>query len=192
MTFLVARHLAPLVMAGVCLAADTGDGLAAEPVRSAYETESAMIHNFTKFIEWPQSALGAPGAPVFVGVRGDDLLLPVLAAALRDKTIYGHPIVVRRFDADSELKSCAVLVVGIANRRELRRIMQSIGRAPVLTVGEGAQFTQSGGVIALIREGTRIRFEINPDAADRAHLTVSSKLLRLAKVWREADVSPRF
>jgi hypothetical protein len=40
-------------------------------------------------------------------------------------------------------------------------------------------------VVAFIRDGNRIRFEINLDAADRAGLQVSSKLLRLATVWRE-------
>ena len=60
-----------------------------------------------------------------------------------------------------------------------------MGPSPVLTVGEHVQFSRLGGVIAFIRDGNRVRFEINLDAADRAGLQVSSKLLRLAAVWRE-------
>lgn len=172
-------------MAGISLASG---GEAESPPAAAhteYEIESAMLYNFTKFVEWPGSALGESGAPVVVGVWNDGLV-PVLEAALLNKTVYGHPIVVRRLNSSAEAKSCAVLLVGAADRNEIVRIVQSVGRSPVLTVGERVQFSRLGGVIAFIRDGNRIRFEINLDAAERAGLQVSSKLLRLADVWREA------
>jgi len=179
-----AGRLAPLFITGMSLAAQAADPPLA-PEHSAYEIESAMWYNFTKFVEWPGSALGVNGAPVAVGVQGDDGLFRVLQAALREKNVYGHPIVVRRLDSSADPKSCAVLFVGASDRREIARIVQAIGRAPVLTIGEVVQFCRLGGVIAFTRDGNRIRFEINLDAADRAGLQVSSKLLRLAAVWRE-------
>jgi dihydroxyacid dehydratase/phosphogluconate dehydratase len=60
-----------------------------------------------------------------------------------------------------------------------------VGPSPVLTIGEHVPFSRLGGIIAFIRDGNRVRFEINADAAERAGLQVSSKLLRLAAVWRE-------
>jgi hypothetical protein len=178
-------------MTGISLAAE---GAAESPLATAHsesEIKSAMLYNFTKFVEWPDSALGEGGVPVVVGVWGDDRLVPVLEAALLNKTIYGHPIVVRRLDSSADPKSCAVLLVGAADRKEIARIVQSVGRSPVLTIGERAQFSRLGGVIALVRDGNRIRFEINLDAAERAGLQVSSKLLRLAAVWREAPWQAR-
>src|ERR1017187_6776014 len=85
----------------------------------------------------------------------------------------------------------AWLLVGASDRKEIARIVQSVGRWPVLTIGERVQFSRLGGVIAFIRDGNRIRFEINLDAAERAGLHVSSKLLRLAAVWREAPPQAR-
>jgi hypothetical protein len=180
-----AACLAPLCMAGISLAAQAAaeSPLAAE--HSEYEIESAMLYNFTKFVEWPGGALGASGVPVVVGVLGDDGLFPVLEAALRNKTVYGHPIIVRRLDSSADAKICTVLFVGASDRKEIARIVQSVGTSAVLTIGGRAQFSRLGGVVAFIREGNRIRFEINLDAADRAGLQVSSKLLRLAAVWRE-------
>jgi hypothetical protein len=177
--------LAPLCIAGISLAAQAASEPPPAAQHSEREIESAMLYNFTKFVEWPGNALGAGGFPVVVGVWGDDSLLPVLEAALRNKTIYGHPVVVRRLDSSADPRSCAVLFVGAADRKEIARIVQSVRRSPVLTIGGLVQFSRQGGVIAFIRDGNRIRFEINLDAADRAGLQVSSKLLRLASVWRE-------
>lgn len=149
-----------------------------------------MLYNFTKFVEWPDGALGESGAPVVIGVWNDGLV-PVLEAALLNKTVHGHPIVVRRLNSSAEAKICAVLFMGASDRKEIARIVQSVGRSPVLTIGERVQFSRLGGVIAFIRDGNRIRFEINLDAAERAGLRVSSKLLRLATVWREAPGQAR-
>jgi len=180
-----AARLAPWLMAGISLAADAGAGSGLSAGHSEYEIESAMSYNFTKFIEWPRHALGEGGAAVVVGVLEDDRLVPVLEAALRDRNIDGHPIVVRRLDSGSDAKSCAILLVGACDRKEIVRIVHTVGRSPVLTIGERVQFSRLGGIIAFIRDGNRIRFEINLDAAERAGLQVSSKLLRVAAVWRE-------
>jgi hypothetical protein len=186
-----AGYLAPVLMAGMSMTAEAeGEhGLAA--ARTEYEIESAMLYNFTKFIDWPDGALGASGGSLVVGVLADDPMAPALAAALRDKTIHGHPLVVRRLDSTADLKGCAVLLVGSSDRRQIARIVEAVGRSPVLTIGMQAQFSRQGGVIAFLRDGNRIRFEINLDAAERAGLQVSSKLLRLAAIWRETSPQAR-
>jgi len=74
--------------------------------------------------------------------------------------------------------------VGVSDRSEIFRIVRSVGASPVLTIGQCVQFTRLGGVSALIREGGRYQFQINREAAERAGLKVSSKLLRLATVVR--------
>jgi hypothetical protein len=195
MGFLTCRRaagcLAAALLAWISYAADTGHGSPPAAAHSEGEIESAMLYNFTKFVEWPDRALGESGGALVVGVLEDDRMASPLAAALRDKTVHGHPIVVRRLRSVAEAKTCAVLFVGAWDRKEIARIVQSVARAPILTIGERVQFSRLGGVIAFIRDGNRIRFEINLDAAERAGLQVSSKLLRLAAVWREAPPQAR-
>lgn len=187
-----ARILAACLMAGISLAGEDGDGSSLAAVHSAQDIESAMLFNFTKFVEWPQGALGdTGGSPAVVGVIGDDLIAPVLASALRNKTIYGHAIVVLRLKSSADLKGCAVLLVGSADKKEIDRIVGSVGKAPVLTIGEHAQFSRLGGIIAFVRDGNRLCFEINVDAAERAGLQMSSKMLRLAAIWRETPPQAR-
>lgn len=193
MGVLTYRRSAPslvwLLMVGICLASDADSPSSA--AHSEDEIKSAMVYNFTKFVEWPAGALGEAGAPLVVGVLGSDALVPVLEAALRDKTANGHPFTLRRLDPGTNPKGCAVLFVGSSDRRRIAGILQSAGRSPILTIGERVQFSRMGGVIAFIRDGNRIRFEINLDAADRAGLEISSKLLRLATVWRESSPQAR-
>jgi hypothetical protein len=50
----------------------------------------------------------------------------------------------------------------------------------VLTVAEMDRFTETGGMINFIRQGNKIRFQINKVAAKSAGLKISSKLLSLA------------
>ena len=49
-------------------------------------------------------------------------------------------------------------------------------------MGDSDDFTEVGGIIRLYQEGNNLRIEINIDAAERAGLKISSKLLSLAKV----------
>lgn len=58
----------------------------------------------------------------------------------------------------------------------------------VLTVGEADQFAVRGGVITFVKEANRLRFEINVDAAGRAGLRISSRLLQLARVVHDEVV----
>jgi hypothetical protein len=50
----------------------------------------------------------------------------------------------------------------------------------VLTVSDLPQFSRRGGMIQFILDGNRVRFEVNLTPAERAGLTLSSELLKLA------------
>jgi preprotein translocase subunit Sec61beta len=52
----------------------------------------------------------------------------------------------------------------------------------VLTVGESEAFARQGGMIRFFEEDNRLRFEINPTAAEKVGLRISSKLLKLARI----------
>jgi hypothetical protein len=57
-----------------------------------------------------------------------------------------------------------------------------LGGAPVLVVSDEAHFASRGGMIGFFRDADRVRFEVNPAAAEAAGLRISSRLLGLAKV----------
>ena len=62
------------------------------------------------------------------------------------------------------------------------QIIASLQGASVLTVGDLDGFLDEGGMIQFLTENDRVRFAINANAAGRAKLKISSKLLSLARV----------
>jgi YfiR/HmsC-like len=74
-------------------------------------------------------------------------------------------------------------------KKRLPEILNSVKEASALVVGESEGFAERGGGIQFILENNRLRFAVNVDAVGRAHLTVSSKLLALAKIVHDHDQS---
>jgi hypothetical protein len=62
----------------------------------------------------------------------------------------------------------------------------------VLVVGESEGFARAGGVIGFTVEGGTVGFEVNRAAAERAGLTISSRLLKLSRVVgdRSSELKP--
>jgi hypothetical protein len=56
-----------------------------------------------------------------------------------------------------------------------------------LVIGQGEGFAERGGGIQFFLEANKLRFAVNVDAIHRARLTVSSKLLALAKIVHDQD-----
>jgi hypothetical protein len=157
--------------------------LRAQPSSSLeYEIKAAMLYNFAKFVEWPPAARTDAQAPIVVGVLGQDPFGAVLDDTMRDKSVYGRSILVRRFRTLADLDPCHVLFISRSERKRVPEILRSLQKSSVLTVSDAERFAGLGGIIGFTLRGNRIRFEINNDAARRAGLKISSKLLRLAKV----------
>ena len=87
----------------------------------------------------------------------------------------------RMTPSPSELTRCHVLYIGTPAAAAAERLLASVERAPVLTVGETPAFAMLGGAISFVVVNDRVRFDINLGAAERGGLTISSKLLRVAR-----------
>jgi hypothetical protein len=144
------------------------------------EIKAAMIYNFAKFVEWPPEALGGEGDPVVVGVLGNYPFGATLETVLRGKTVQGRPVLLRRFDMAPHLGACHILFISKTERNRLPEMLPALRQASVLTVSDMDNFARLGGVIGLVLEDSKIRFQVNADAARQAGLKVSSKLLKLA------------
>jgi len=88
-----------------------------------------------------------------------------------------------------DLADCHVVFVSSPARESTMDLANRLKGRPVLLVGESEGFAASGGAIQFTIEDNRVHFIINPDAADRAGLKISSKLLALAKIVRDSNRS---
>jgi len=146
---------------------------------SEYQIKAAFLLNFTKFIEWPAGE--AAGSPFSICVLGEDPFGPVLDQLVEGETVGGRKIAVRRIRAEAT-GSCEILYVS-KQEQNIRAVLAGAG-AGVLTVGEGDEFLDNGGMIAFILENRRVRFNIDQGAAQKAGLKLSSRLLAVARSVR--------
>ena len=86
-----------------------------------------------------------------------------------------------RTDSLAKPGGCQVLFISRSERERVPQIVAAVKDSPVLTVGDIPGLVDQGVSINFTLEGSKVRFEINTDAADKAGLKISSKLLQLAK-----------
>jgi hypothetical protein len=149
-----------------------------------HDLKAAFIANFIKFIDWPD--LGDPGSKFIVGVYGSDDFERPVEDALDGKYVLGHQVVVEHLHSDAEMKKCRIVVSGASTEDRIDQLSRiCIGSGTVL-IGESPDFARYGGTIGFIISESHIKFDINLDAAKRAGVTISSKLLVPAhEVFRE-------
>ena len=143
--------------------------------------KAAFLYNFARFGEWP--ALPA-GATMILCVEGDDKVAAALVETVRGQQINGHALDVRRAQDSADWKTCHLLFLADASARRLAGGLDAIKTLPVLTVSDGKNFSDSGGIIELYIDSGRMRFAINVDAAEGSGLRISSRLLGLARIVR--------
>lgn len=153
------------------------------------ELKAAFLYHFTSYVEHPDDVFHNPDDPFVIGILGKSAMNDALTKATHNKNVRGRPIVIKRVGLGQELRGCHMLFVPESEARSLSRILQILREAPVLVVGESQGFARRGGMIGFYTEGSRVRFEINVDTARQAGLTISSKLLGLARIVRGKDRS---
>lgn len=182
--------IAGLVGGMIALAAPAASADDATEVQSAsvqptaeidreYLIKSAILFNFAKFVEWPETAFSNPTAPLRVCVLGDDPFGPALDT-LTGKQVRNRQLVATRITDIHDAPQCHIAFVSTSEAPRLAEILEYLGQHPILTVGDINQFATSGGIIALQEVDNRSRIVVNMGAADQAGVKLSSKLLRLA------------
>ncbi|MGH2627008.1 MAG: YfiR family protein, partial [Anaerolineales bacterium] len=155
-----------------------------------YEVKAAMLYNFATFVDWPTGAFQGPGGPLSLCIYGENPFGAALERAFSDRSIHGRLVKVQRFSRMRDLQPCHILFIGESAARDMPLLLESLWGAPVLTVGEAPNFNSSGGMIRFHIEESRVRFEINPQAAARAGLRLHRRLLELSSGSRMAGHPP--
>lgn len=144
-----------------------------------HQVEAAFLLNFTKFIEWPADAFEAPESPFEICIWGDDPFGGSLEREVKGETVVRRRIAIRHVGRPHGAKSCHILFVA-ASPKNIAPALSDLGPG-VLTVSDRPNFLEEGGIIAFVLEGRHVRFDINQRAASKASLTISAKLLNVAR-----------
>jgi hypothetical protein len=167
------------LLSAACVLASTA--AAQEPDPGVNAVKSAFLYNFTKFVEWPESAFPPGAAPFRVCVFAGASLRADIDGMLAGEAVGGRPVRVVTPPA-AEARGCHIAYfAGGESDKTAAQVLAAARSRPILLVGEGPSFLAQGGHISFVIEGNRVRFDVNRAEIERAGLTISSKLLRVAR-----------
>jgi uncharacterized protein DUF4154 len=140
------------------------------------QVKAAYVYNFGKFVRWQ-----TPPTDTFdICVLGKNPFGAALGNTVAGERIEGKSIVARDVPATAEASHCRILFITIGEEDRLKAAFAVAKRNGSLTVSDMPHFTERGGMIGLVNQNGRIRFEVNLAAVDEAGLNVSSELLKVA------------
>lgn len=164
--------------------------LASAAPPTEYELKLVYLYNFTKFVNWPDSAFESEESPINICVLGD-IQQTDLGSQLNGKQSRNRSITFQHLKEFSSGAKCHVLFLSRAvGKYQLQTIIEKI-TTPTLVVGETSDFARHQGVIGFVLDDSRrVRIEINLDHARQRQLSIRAQLLEIARtVYQDEERS---
>ena len=164
--------------AALALAASACACIPAHAQVDLYTLEAAYIYNFTEVTEWPPVQRGNAVLTVCANLHTE---LGATLTKLDGRGVSGKSWSVKPIPEGPAVNACNVLIVDDPASNALTKALPARD-LPILVVRTAETEAGDGHyVVTLLRDGDRLRFDIDNTEAVRRHLGLSSKLLRLAR-----------
>lgn len=150
---------------------------AAAPVN---KIRAAYIYQFSQFVTWPPAQLSSEKY-FTICVLGNEPLSDDLAP-LNRRQLDERLIKVISAKTLHDSAGCSILYIAKTEQPRLQDILDYFQNKPVLTVSSIPNFAASGGIIGFIITDNKVRLEINRASALHANITISAKLLEIARL----------
>lgn len=151
-------------------------GALAQPA-TEHDLKAAFIYNFVQFTQWPEDAL--KGGTINLCVSKGTILYMALEP-IAGKTAHGKIVALTPIQNEAAT-GCHVLVAESDDRNKLAQLRKLMADGPVLTITDDPELMREGFMIGMLVESRRITFIVDNTRATGARLTISSRLLRLAR-----------
>jgi hypothetical protein len=157
--------------------------VAQAPLSREYELKAIFLYNFAQFVDWPPAAFAGSETPLVIGVVGKNPFGARLKDIVSGEKVNGHDVTVQYYDDAQDIGACHILFINLSESHKREEVLALVKGRNILTVSDAQEFPAEGGMIRLFTRDNKIRFEVNLEASRAAGLTISSKLLRLAKIF---------
>jgi uncharacterized protein DUF4154 len=158
---------------------------------SHYEIIAKFLYAFSIHTEWPQEAFHGQDSPFIVGILGEDPFKHDIDA-IKGQIVNGRKLEVRYPQNLKEAKGCQLLFISSSEEKRVPEILKALEGTSILTVAEMEGFAEKNGmngmisIVVEVREGTTRKFgkprlQINRERAEKAGLTINSRVLDLAR-----------
>jgi len=170
------------ILSALCLIACSAVNLSAQEQKPGeYQVKALFLYNFINFVDWPADSSIHSSPIINVCVIGDDPFDTAIDDML-DKTVKDKKLAIRFYRPYDEPQGCHLLFITASEQSHASHILKSVREANVLTVGDTEESARQGAIIGFFIERKKVRFAINIEAAKRAGIKISAKLLKLAKI----------
>lgn len=154
---------------------------ASSPPLLEYQVKAVYIYKLLKFVDWPEGTFPPDNNVVVIGVLGDS---PVREALETLKHTHSVPIQTVRLRSLKEISSVHVLFVSSSAPEPLESVFEASKGTRCITIGETKDFAYLGGMINLVIDDEKVKFEVNLKVMKDAGLAIGSRVLRAAiKIW---------
>ena len=148
-------------------------------VEKEYMLKAGFLYNFARFGQWDSQL---ESLNEFTICSPDKFFIDVANTALKNRTIKNLPLYNKLITLDEvSTSSCNMLFI-TSDTFILWQKMMPLKLKNIMVIGETESFIENGGHIKFFLSSGKIRFEIAPKQLKDAGITMSSKVLRLARV----------
>lgn len=168
-----------LLLLGLCLLLD-GPSTSARSLEE-HTVLAALALNIVRFTTWPDEARAQMKNTIAFCVVGDNVVQQSFASIDR-KAVGKKTLQVINLSRLRNFDQCHALYISDLNQNVLLQVFAEIKTRPVLTLGEGGDFAEQGGIVGLENVNGKIALHINLPVVHEAKLNISARLLKLAKI----------
>lgn len=153
---------------------------------SEYEIKAAYLFNFAKFIQWPEEALTSD--TLVLGIYKYDPFGIIIDKTMQGRKAQGKSWKIIRIDKAEQIDQCHVLFISNLGTYETLKLIERAKNKSILTIGdEIIGFCEMGGIINFTPQFSAHQFEINNEVAIDHKISISPKLLTLAKIISNSE-----
>lgn len=145
------------------------------------DIKAGLLYNFLKYTEWPPESLAGTASQIVVCIFDGDPFEPYLKP-MGGRTVNQREINIRIVHNTAETSGCHLLFAGADDKERWSELWPFLAGKSVLTVSDGADFAESGGMIEFGEKDHHISVTLNMDAVTAAKLRVQDRLLKLVTV----------
>ena len=181
MALLSRRFIVPVLLLFALLSPGGASAVEQRTATGEDNIKATFLFNFTKFVDWPAPAGPPSQEPFRLCVVAEPAFVAIVDRTIEQESVAGRPLQRVVPASPAAALTCQILFLGRLENGRAERWIAAVRDAPVLVVSESNAAWDRGAHINFILVENRVRFDVNADAASRAGISISAKLLRVAR-----------
>lgn len=151
------------------------------------EAKAAFVYNFAKFTDWPASAFKDAQSVLQLCVVNASNGELTAFSALNGKVAKSREIKVQAVRSGEPLAACHIAFLAGTTPVAAGDLARAVRGQQILSIADVAGAAEAGSIIGLVPADGKLQIVVNSDALSASRLTLSSHVLQLAKIVKDAS-----